>query len=195
MRIHSVAYTGSFGFSAGFPADPRPEVALFGRSNVGKSSLINSLLGRSHVARTSRTPGKTRAANYFEINGRFFLVDMPGYGYARVPRAETRRWQELFDRYLRERSRHNALVQLIDARHEPTALDLESVERMRATRRPLCLVFTKADKVGRSSLHGCMTAAIRRFDVPPDTGVVAYSSVTGLGRKELWAWIESALAL
>lgn len=168
---------------------------MVGRSNVGKSSLINALLGRAGVARISKTPGKTRAANFFKINDRFFLVDMPGYGYAKVARSESRRWKELFEIYLAEHDRRNALVQLIDARHEPTELDLESVHRMNATRRPLCLVFTKADKVSKSSMEGRMTSAIRRFDVRPDTGVVAFSSVTGRGRKELWAWIETALAL
>ncbi|HEU4366572.1 MAG TPA: ribosome biogenesis GTP-binding protein YihA/YsxC [Candidatus Krumholzibacteria bacterium] len=193
MRIKSVEFTGSYGFPGGFPSDPRPEVALFGRSNVGKSSLINTLLGREGVARISKTPGKTRAANFFKINDRFFLVDMPGYGYAKVARSESRRWKELFEIYLAERDRRNALVQLIDARHEPTDLDLESIHRMNATRRPLCLVFTKSDKVSKSSLDGRMAAAIRQFDVHPDAGVVAFSSITGRGRKELWAWIEAAL--
>jgi GTP-binding protein len=195
MKIKTVEYTGSFGFPGGFPADPRPEVTLFGRSNVGKSSLINSLLGREGVARISKTPGKTRAANFFKINDRFFLVDMPGYGYAKLPRAESGRFKEMMDLYLREEDRHNALVQLIDARHEPTELDMASVAHMNATRRPLCLVFTKADKVGKSSINNRMKNAVRQLDVHPDAGVVAFSSVTGHGRKELWAWIENALGI
>lgn len=195
MKIKSVEFMGSFGFPGGFPEDPRPEVALFGRSNVGKSSLINTLLGREGIARISKTPGKTRAANYFKINDRFFLVDMPGYGYAKVPRTESRRWKEVFEIYLAEKGRNNALIQLIDARHEPTELDLASVARMNATRRPLCLVFTKSDKVSKSSLDSRMAAAISQFDVWRETGVVAFSSFTGRGRKELWAWIEAALLL
>ncbi|MDH4036596.1 MAG: ribosome biogenesis GTP-binding protein YihA/YsxC [Candidatus Krumholzibacteria bacterium] len=194
MKIKTVEYTGSFGFPGGFPADPRPEVALFGRSNVGKSSLINTLLGREGVARISKTPGKTRAANFFRINDRFFLVDMPGYGYAKIPRSESRRFTRMFELYLAE-PRKNALVQLIDARHEPTDLDVESVRRLDATGRPMCLVFTKADKVSKSSMSGRISAAIRELDVRPDTGVVAFSSVTGNGRKELWAWIEASFAL
>ncbi len=194
MKIKTVEYTGSFGFPGGFPADPRPEVALFGRSNVGKSSLINTLLGREGVARISKTPGKTRAANFFRINDRFFLVDMPGYGYAKIPRSESRRFTRMFELYLAE-TRKNALVQLIDARHEPTDLDVESVRRLDATGRPMCLVFTKADKVSKSSMSGRISAAIRELDVRPDTGVVAFSSVTGNGRKELWAWIEASFAL
>ncbi len=195
MKIRSVEFTGSFGFNGEFPRDPRPEVALFGRSNVGKSSLINSLLGRAGVAHISKTPGKTRAANFFRINDAFFLVDMPGYGYAKVSRSERRRWEGVFERYLRAGDRRNALVQLIDARHEPTEQDVESVARMNATGRPLCLVFTKADKVAKSVLHARVTEAVRRLEVRADAGVVAFSSVTGSGRKELWAWIEAALSL
>jgi len=194
MRIKTVEYRGSYGFPGGFPEAAMPEVALFGRSNVGKSSLINALLGRAGVARISKTPGKTRAANFFDINGRFFLVDMPGYGYANLPRAESRRFMEMFDLYLREK-RRNALIQLIDARHEPTDLDRDSAERLTGTLRPMCLVFTKADKVSKSSLKSRITAAIRELDVRPDTGVVVFSSVTGQGRRELWAWIETALGL
>jgi len=195
MKIQSVTFTGSFGFNGDFPEDPRPEVALFGRSNVGKSSLINSLLGRARVAHISKTPGKTRAANFFRINDAFFLVDMPGYGYAKVSKSERHRWQDLFERYLGADDRRNALVQLIDARHEPTQQDVDSVARMNATGRPLCLVFTKADKVAKSALNARITAAVRLLDVRSDAGAMPYSSTTGFGRKELWAWIEAALSL
>jgi GTP-binding protein len=195
MRIKTVEYTGSFGFPGGFPADPRPEVAMFGRSNVGKSSLINTLLGRDGVARTSKTPGKTRAANFFRVNDRFHIVDMPGYGYAKLPRSESRRFVELFQLYLDEPDRNNALIQLIDTRREPTDQDLESLERMNRTQRPMCIVFTKSDKVNKSSMNSRMATAIRKFHVRPDTGVIAFSSTTGNGRRELWAWIETVLSL
>lgn len=193
MQVRSVEFYGSFGYPAGLPEDDRPEVALFGRSNVGKSSLINALLGRRGEARVSKTPGKTRAANYFTINDRFFLVDMPGYGYARAPRTERARFQKLFEQYLDADDRRSAMVQLIDARHDPTVLDLESIGRLRRSRRPMCLVFTKADKVPKSSLRPAIARALQRLDVPADTGVVPFSSVTGQGRAELWAWIESHL--
>lgn len=195
MQVRSVEFFGSFGYPAGLPEDDRPEVALFGRSNVGKSSLINTLLGRRSEARVSKTPGKTRTANYFEINDKFFLVDMPGYGYAKAPKTERARFQKLFEQYLSADDRRSALVQLIDARHEPTELDLESIDRMWRARRPLCLVFTKADKVSRNKLDSTIAKALRGIDVGHDTGVVAFSSVTGLGKRELWAWIESALRL
>jgi GTP-binding protein len=186
---------GSFGYPGPLPDDPRPEVALFGRSNVGKSSLINTLLGRRGEARISKTPGKTRTANFFRINDAFFLVDMPGFGYAKVSKSERERWKHLFEQYLDAEDRVNALVQLIDARHEPTELDQEALVRLSRTRRPLCLVFTKADKVSRGALDARIRAALRLLDARPDTGVVAFSSVTGLGKRELWAWIETVLSL
>jgi GTP-binding protein len=196
MQVRSVEFFGSFGYPAGLPDDPRPEVALFGRSNVGKSSLINTLLGRRDEARVSKTPGKTRTANYFAINKDFFLVDMPGYGYAKASKAERARFVKLFEQYIDADDRRSAFVQLIDARHDPTDLDIESIDRLRRSRRPLCLVFTKADKVSRNKLDASIArAVVDRLTVRNDVGVVPFSSVTGQGKKELWGWIESALKL
>jgi GTP-binding protein len=195
MQVRSVEFFGSFGYPAGLPEDPRPEVAIFGRSNVGKSSLINTLLGRRSEARVSKTPGKTRSANYFAINEDFFLVDMPGYGYAKAPKTERARFVKLFEQYIDADDRRSAMVQLIDARHEPSKLDFESVYRLGRSRRPLCLVFTKADKVSRNKLDASIAHAVTSMTVRNDVGVVPFSSVTGQGKKELWAWIDSALKL
>ncbi len=193
MRIQSVEFMGSFGYPGPLPDPRRPEVALFGRSNVGKSSLINTLIGRGGVARVSKTPGKTRAANFFVINKDFVMVDMPGYGYAKVSKSEIERLRRLRDQYIDADDRKNALVQLIDARHPPTALDVDAVAQLRDSGRPLCLVFTKADKVAKSSLRETLTRALARLEVSADTGVVPFSSVTGQGKDELWAWIETHL--
>ena len=194
MRIQSVEFLGSFGYPSPLPAARRPEVALFGRSNVGKSSLINTLIGREGVARVSKTPGKTRAANFFDINKDFVLVDMPGYGYAKLSKSEIVRLGRLREEYLEANDRHSALVQLIDARHLPTELDVESVAQLEDAGRPLCLVFTKADKVAKSSLRETLTRALSHLDARSDTGVVPFSSMTGQGKAELWAWIETQLA-
>ncbi|MDH3198324.1 MAG: ribosome biogenesis GTP-binding protein YihA/YsxC [Candidatus Krumholzibacteria bacterium] len=195
MKIRNVEFVGSFGHPHPLPRDPRPEVAIFGRSNVGKSSLINTLLGQRGVARISKTPGKTRSANYFLINDRFLFVDMPGYGYARVPKSELARWKTLYEQYIADAHRNNVLVQLIDARRAPTESDVESVERLARSRRPLCLVFNKADKVKPAAARAGVAEALHRLDAPRDAAVVAFSSVTGAGRRELWAWIEDALSL
>jgi GTP-binding protein len=195
MKIQSVEFMGSFGYPGGLPEDRRPEVALFGRSNVGKSSLINTLIGRGGVARVSKTPGKTRAANFFAINKNFVMVDMPGYGYAKVSKSEIERLRRLREQYLDADDRRSALVQLIDARHLPTELDVEFAARLAESDRPLCLVFTKADKVAKSSLRETVGRALARLEVPSHTGVVAFSSVTGQGKTELWAWIETQLGV
>ena len=195
MQVRTVQFFGSFGYPAALPDDARPEVALFGRSNVGKSSLINTLLNRRSEARVSKTPGKTRAANYFNINDEFFMVDMPGYGYAKASKDERARFLKLFDQYIEADDRQSAMVQLIDARHDPTDLDLDSIDRLRRSRRPLCLVFTKADKVSRNKLDSSIARALRGVELRQNTGVVPFSSVTGQGKRELWAWIEWALAL
>ncbi len=195
MKIRDVEYVGAFGWPAPLPREARPEVALFGRSNVGKSSLVNALLGRRALARTSRTPGRTRAAHFYRIDGRFHLVDMPGYGYARAPAAEVERLRRVLRQYVEARDRRNAFVQILDPRHEPTDDDVASVARILATGRPLCLVFTKIDKVPRGRRRGRIAAALRVLDVPDSTAVVPFSSVTREGRRELWHWIAGALGL
>lgn len=195
MKIQSVEFTGSFGYPAKLPRERRPEVAMFGRSNVGKSSLINTMLGRRGVARISKSPGKTRAANFFLINDRFFLVDMPGYGYAKVSRAESDRFTKLFDQYVADQTRTNAFVQLVDIRHEPTDADVASVQRIAASGRPMCLVFHKSDKVRRGEARRRIAAALRLFDVADHTAVIPFSSVNGEGKRELWSWVEETLGL
>lgn len=193
MKVQSVEFMGSFGYPSPLPAARHPEVVFFGRSNVGKSSLINTLVGRVGLARVSKTPGKTRAANYFVINESFVLVDMPGYGYAKVSKSEIERLRRLREQYLDADDRESAVVQLVDARHLPTELDVESVAGIRDSGRRLCLVFTKADKVAKSSLRETITRALGHLDVGADVGVVPFSSVTGQGKTELWAWIEAHL--
>ncbi len=168
---------------------------MFGRSNVGKSSLINTLLQRKGVARISKTPGKTRAANFFRINERFHLVDMPGYGYAKAAPGEVERFAKLFDQYLADDTRNNALVQLIDTRHKPTADDIQSIARLKATGRPMCVVFNKVDKVSKGQLNQQIGAALAEFELPGETAVVPFSSVTGEGKRELWLWIRETLGV
>jgi GTP-binding protein len=195
MKITSVEFIGSFGYPHKLPREARPEVAIFGRSNVGKSSLINTLLKRRGVARISKTPGKTRSANFFRINDRFHLVDMPGYGYARVSRAEKARWTRIYDQYVADESRNNAYVQLLDMRHDPTEADRESVARLSGATRPLCLVFNKSDKVRPAHADRRIREILSHLDADPGTVCISFSSVTGKGKSELWSWIEDVLSL
>jgi GTP-binding protein len=195
MKVREVEFIGSFGHPHKLPQEMRPEVALFGRSNVGKSSLINTLLGRRGVARISKSPGKTRSANFFCINDRFFLVDMPGYGFARASKGEIARWRRIVEQYLGDERRNNALIQLIDMRHRPTDADVETAQRLSDTGRPLCIVFNKADKVKAGQHMERIREGLSRLSLRGDVAVVPFSSVTGAGRRELWAWIEGAVSL
>lgn len=147
MRIGKATYLISAPTVAGCPEPDRPEVCFAGRSNVGKSSLINSLTRRKNLAKTSSTPGKTRMLNYFDVDGKWYLVDLPGFGYAQVPEAERRRWDVEMTRYFTTRPNLKLIVHLVDARHEPTALDRTFWDRLIEHGLPFAVLLTKADRV------------------------------------------------
>ncbi len=195
MKIETVEFVGSFGFSEGFPRDPRPEIAFFGRSNVGKSTLINALLGRRRIARTSKTPGKTRGANYFRINQRFLFVDMPGYGYAKVSKREKEQLKAILRSYLEDRPTARGVVQLMDIRREPAAEDREMVEALKRSGRRMCLVFTKTDKLKGSAIVQRIAESLGILDVAREMAVIPFSGVTGVGKRELWGWIDETLSI
>ena len=195
MKVKSVSYLGSFGDARSFPRPRGPEITFVGRSNVGKSSLINTLLGRRNVARTSNTPGKTRTVNYYLVNEAFCFVDMPGYGYAQVSREERGGWGRLIAGYLAQREALCGVVQLLDVRHTPNDADRDLVLSVADTDKPFCLAFNKIDKVGRASVARNIADHLRALDVEEDTAVVAFSSETGEGKRELWSWIVEAMGL
>ncbi|MFH1756236.1 MAG: ribosome biogenesis GTP-binding protein YihA/YsxC [Candidatus Latescibacterota bacterium] len=195
LSVDTVDFVGSFGYPQDFPREAKKEIAFFGRSNVGKSTLINTLLGRRKVARTSKTPGKTRSANYFRINNKFFLIDMPGYGYAKVPLDEKKRWQSIIANYLQERDVGRGVVQLIDIRRDPTAEDIEMSETLRGSGRRLCVVFNKVDKCKRAEVEQRIAGSLGALDMAGDTAIIPFSSKTGLGKRQLWLWIEETLRL
>jgi GTP-binding protein len=177
-----------------FPVPGPPEVAFLGRSNVGKSSLINSLVG-SKIAKTSNTPGRTQTINFFEIRwpGRpkpeLVFADLPGYGYARVPKALTEQWPQFVDPYLRERSPLALCLCLVDANIPPQASDAQLIEFLNHAQRPYLVVATKADRVG-TRLHSSINdlkAALGTEDIIP------FSSKTGHGKDELWKMIKDAV--
>jgi GTP-binding protein len=166
------------------PENKLPEIAFAGRSNVGKSSLINRLLGRRAVARVSRTPGRTRAINFFRVNDQFVLADLPGYGYARISKAQKASWGPLIESYLRGSTVVRGVVQLVDIRHEPTADDLAMLEFLAALELPTIVVMTKADKLSRAAAaarHGEMASALGI----PEEQIIPFSAETGAGRDEL----------
>jgi GTP-binding protein len=173
-----------------WPRDPRPEIAFMGRSNVGKSSLINSLLGMKGLARTSSTPGRTQALNFFLVNNRFRFVDLPGFGYAKVPQIIRSSWGEMVTTYLAKRMQLVLSIHIVDSRHEPTKQDMQLHEWLEHFARPRLVVATKSDKLSNNELKKNIERVKRTLNA--DT-VVAYSVRTGQGREQVWQTIENAL--
>jgi GTP-binding protein len=165
-----------------FPTPGIPEVVLAGRSNVGKSSLINSLAGRRGLARTSSTPGKTRSINFYRFDDAFVLVDLPGYGYAKAGKDVSRLWGRLIERYFRGRPTVALVIHLLDARLAPTRLDMELEVWLERLRLPRLIVATKADKIGACKRAAQLRAISGSFGGQP---VVLASAVTGLGCREI----------
>jgi GTP-binding protein len=190
MKITSAEFIKSAFEKSHWTSDGLPEIAFLGRSNVGKSSLINSLLQRKGLARTSNTPGRTQSINFFLINERFYFVDLPGYGYARVSKTMRLDWGKMAEEYLAERRELALSIQLIDSRHEPTNLDLQLNEWLTFYAKNHIVAATKADKLSNNQLNKILRQTETRF---PASKVIAYSSVTGKGRDALWSEIETAL--
>jgi GTP-binding protein len=191
MKISSVKFVKSAVAPAGLIKDDKPQIAFLGRSNVGKSSLINSLLQRKGLARASNTPGRTRSINYFDVNDSFYFVDLPGYGYAKVPRAQRQSWGELAESFLADNESLALCIQLIDARHGPKDTDLQLYEWLVKLEMPLVIVTTKADKIGRNSLARSLNLIRREM---PGVEAIPYSSVTGLGRDKVLDLIKKTLS-
>ena len=189
MKIRSVSYVLSAGNARECPPGGMAEIALSGRSNVGKSTLVNTLLGRRALAKVSSTPGKTQRLNYFLVNERFHLVDLPGYGYAKAPESERRQWRGMMQQYLQKRDQLVAMIQLIDCRHEPSKDDQEMVQWLRDENLPFVLVATKLDKLRQSQRAPSLRTILRVLDLPPSQMLVPYSSETGEGRAALLEWI------
>ena len=175
-----------------YPANLLPEIAFAGRSNVGKSSLINCLVQRKKLVRTSRTPGLTRMINFFKINEAFYFVDLPGYGFAKVPEDIRAQWKPMVETYLLGRKTLRGMVHIMDARHPPTQDDLQLWTWLQGQRIAAIPVLTKADKVPQSKRHSQMKAAAQSLGVLPEQ-IVLFSSAAGLGRDELMARIQVLL--
>lgn len=174
-----------------FPGDGLPEVALVGRSNVGKSSLLNRLAGIKRLAAVSRTPGRTQLINFFRMSGRWYLVDLPGYGFAKVPERVRRKWESLVTSYLFERPPLRLAVLLVDARHEPMPIDLEVRNLLARSGISLAVVATKSDKLSRGALARRRAELAQALASPGNIPFITFSAITGEGRKELWNVIET----
>jgi GTP-binding protein len=195
VKIVSVEFATSAGNARECPPGPRVEVAMSGRSNVGKSSLVNSLLGRRALAIVSKTPGKTQRLHYFLVNEKFHLVDLPGYGYAKAPGAVRNQWGQMMQNYLRTRRQLVGVVQLVDSRHPPSREDHEMVQWLRDEDMPFCLVATKIDKLRQSKRQPALRDILAALKLPGSQPIVGYSSETGDGRAALLAWISEAVVV
>ena len=192
MKITSAEFVISNSRADRCPVDGRPEYAFIGRSNVGKSSLINMLTGRAKLAMTSSTPGKTLLINHFLINGEWYLVDLPGYGYAKRGKREQEKLANLIRYYVHGRAQLTCLFVLIDSRLEPQRIDLEFIEQLGEGGVPFALIFTKADKMGPVALRGSVDRFLKRLseqweELPP---YFVSSSARGTGRDEILGYIE-----
>jgi GTP-binding protein len=194
MKIESVGFVLSAGSLKECPTGTHPEIAVSGRSNVGKSSLLNSLLGRKKLALVSGTPGKTQRLNYFLVNDRFHLVDLPGYGFAKAPESARNQWRRMMQGYLRGREQLTAVLQLVDSRHLPSTEDREMVKWLLGEQLPFCLVATKMDKLRQGERAPALLAIVRALELPAGQPMVPYSSHDGEGKKELLGWIGRVLA-
>lgn len=178
-----------------YPKDNLPEIALAGRSNVGKSSLINSLLGRKNLARTSSQPGKTQTLNFYIVNQAFYLVDVPGYGYAKVSQKKRQQFGEMIQDYLETRANLKGLVLLTDSRHEPTKNDVEMYNYALYLNLPILVICTKIDKVKKSQENQVLANLQKQFDLAHDNvSILTYSAVKKTHVQEVWAWLEEQLA-
>lgn len=190
MKITSTVFIKSAFEEEHWPNNPVPEIAFLGRSNVGKSSLINSLLGVKGLARTSGTPGRTQALNFFLINNRFRFVDLPGYGYARVPKNVKATWGEMATNFLAKRPELVLSIQIVDSRHEPTTLDMQLNDWLQHHAKPRVVVATKSDKLSNNELRKSMERVRRVMGAEQ---VIAYSATTGRGREAIWQLIDQAI--
>ena len=193
LQVAQSAFVTSVGRLDQLPREDFPEIAFAGRSNVGKSALINRLMARKSLAQTSNTPGKTRTLSFYLVNRNLHFVDLPGYGFAKRSMTERKQWAALVNGYLETSQKLRGIVQLIDARHDPTPEDLDMVNFLASGDRRFLLVATKIDKLSRNKVQKNLSKAERIVAQVGNIPVLPFSAVTGVGRHELLNWIEDVI--
>lgn len=195
MDVHNVSLTISAVAPKQYPTNDFPEIALVGRSNVGKSSLTNTLINRKSFARTSSQPGKTQTLNFYNVEDKVYFVDVPGYGYAKVSKTEREKWGFMIEEYLSNREQLRGVVSLVDARHEPSEDDINMYNWLLYYDIPVLVVATKADKIARgkwNKAESIIKKALKFDDTKSD--FLMFSSLTKSGKDEVWQWIEEQMA-
>ncbi len=193
MNIKTAELETVCGITSKFPENSLPEIAFAGRSNVGKSSLINGLLNRKALARTSSSPGKTQTINFYKVNGKLYFVDLPGYGYAKVSQTEKAKWGPMIERYLHTSGQLKSLFLLIDIRHEPTKNDKQMYQWIVEQGFSPVIIATKLDKINRSQIQKHLKMLRNELNLPSDTRIFPWSGVTKQGRDEIWEYIGECL--
>ena len=193
MIIKSAVLETVCGVTSRLPDNDQPEFAFAGRSNVGKSSLINGLMNRKALARVSAEPGKTRTINYYHINDSFYFVDLPGYGYAKVSEKEKAAWGKMIERYLTGSRSLRQIFLLADIRHAPSAADKQMADWIRAAGREPVVIATKLDKINRSQRAGQLKLLRTELALPPEAKILPYSALSKEGRDEIYSYLEECL--
>lgn len=193
MKVHNVEMVISAVRPDQYPEDGLPEFALAGRSNVGKSSFINRMIGRKALARISSKPGKTQTLNFYKIEEQLFFVDVPGYGYAKVSKSEREAWGKMIERYFTGRQELKAVVQIIDLRHPPTADDRMMYDFLKHYNIPCIVIATKADKIPKGKWDKHKKIVKETLEMEKNDPLIVFSSETGLGFEEAWRIIENRM--
>lgn len=195
MDVHDVKLTISAVAAAQYPEDGHPEIAFLGRSNVGKSSMINKLIQRKAMARTSGVPGKTQTLNFYDLDSRLFFVDVPGYGYAKVSKTARAKFAAMIETYLTTRQPLRGVVLLVDSRHEPTADDISMYQYLKYYQLRTLVVATKIDKTPKSKRLHVSKQIKQRLDLNQTDDVILFSATTGEGYEAVWSWLEQTAGL
>ena len=190
MNVTKAEMIITAGLASQFPVHDMPEIAFAGKSNVGKSSLLNTMLNRRALARTSSQPGKTQTINFYSVQDTFMFVDLPGYGYAKVSKADRERWGKLIEGYLEKREQLKKIILLIDIRHEVGNNDKMMYDWIKHYHNEVIIVATKMDKIKRSQVQKHLAMIRKGLNLMPEDKLIAFSSETKQGREELWKVIE-----
>lgn len=193
MIIRKAEYTASAVNRQQYPENSEPEIALAGRSNVGKSSLINKFINRKNLARTGNTPGKTQMLNFYHINDEWFFVDLPGYGYAKVSKDVHSRWGKMMEEYFSTRENLRAVIQVVDIRHKPSSEDQEMHGFLRTRGIPVLVVATKSDKIARGQWPKYLKVIAESLNLPDWQMILPFSAESGSGVDELHQAVEEIL--
>ncbi|WP_367294823.1 ribosome biogenesis GTP-binding protein YihA/YsxC [Levilactobacillus yonginensis] len=190
MQVNHVELVMSAVDPVQYPTTGYPEIALVGRSNVGKSSLTNVLINRNSYARTSSQPGKTQTLNFYNVEDQLYFVDVPGYGYAKVSKSEREKWGQMIETYLTQRDQLRGVVSLIDARHAPTEADVTMYQWLAYYEIPTLIVATKADKIARGKWNQTVSQIKKTLNLPSTDNIVMFSAPKKSGKDDVWNWIE-----